>query len=384
MAQGFGGLNMRVGILRREPNFSFSMGVYADGIVKGLQAVRPDWEILEFTPDIDTKANQPYWFKGICKYFERYYAYPLRLKSVDVDLFHIIDHSDSYLIGWLNGFEKPTVVTCHDLINLVRPDTFKNRARFPALSMKTWKWSITGMKCANQVITVSAHTAKDVVDNLQVNQKQISVVPNAVDGKFHPLPPEEISTFRQQQGLSSETVCLLNVGSNNLRKNVSTVLKVLLVLRDRGLSVHFWKVGTGFNQEQKCFIKNHGLTDYITYQGEPDVQTLVQFYNSADVLVAPSLYEGFGMTILEAMACGTPVVTSNVTSLPEVAGDAAILASPQDVSAISAGIINLWQDKNFREYLQCKGLERVKKFTWENTAEQIAQIYEEVIISYKL
>lgn len=375
---------MRVGILRREPNFSFSMGVYADGIVKGLQIVRPDWEILEFAPAIDTKNDWPAFLKGINKYCERYYTYPQRLKPVDVDLFHIIDHSEGYLISWLNSFGKPTVVTCHDLINLVQPDTFKNRARFPALSMAAWKWAITGMESANQVITVSAHTAKDVVNNLQVNPEQITIVPNAVDRKFCPLSPEEIKTFRQQQGLSPDTFCLLNVGSNNLRKNVSTVLKVLLTLKNKGLPVHFWKVGTGFNQVQNQFIEANGLTDYITYQGEPDDHTLVQFYNSADVLVAPSFYEGFGMTILEAMACGTPVVTSNVTSLPEVAGDAAILAPPQDVSAISAGIVHLWQDKDFRQSMQYKGLERVKRFTWENTAEQIARVYEGVRISNKL
>ena len=381
MAQGFGGVTMRVGILRREPNFSFSMGVYADGIVKGLQIVRPDWEILEFAPAIDTKNDQPALLKGINKYCERYYNYPQRLKPIDVDLFHIIDHSEGYLVRWLNSFGKPTIVTCHDLINLVQPDTFKNRASFPALSMAAWKWAITGMESANQVITVSSHTAKDVIDNLRINKERITVVPNAVDGKFRRLSQEKIKAFRQQQGLSPDTFCLLNVGSNNLRKNVSTVLKVLLNLKNNGLPVHFWKVGTGFNREQNKFIETNNLTENITYQRIPDDPTLVQFYNSADVLVAPSLYEGFGMTILEAMACGTPVVTSNVTSLPEVAGDAAILAPPQDISAISAAVTKIWQDQDFRQSLKKKGLKRIQQFTWEKTAEQIASVYEKVSIS---
>ena len=170
----------------------------------------------------------------------------------------------------------------------------------------------------------------------------------------------------------------MNVGSNNSRKNVSTFLEVLSVLKTLGLQIHFWKAGADFNSEQKDFIKNHHLEDSITYLGKPDEHTLVQIYSAADILVAPSLYEGFGMTVLEAMACGTPVISSNVTSLPEVAGDAAILVEPKDVQAIANAVCRL-KDDDYRNSLITKGLARVQKFTWENTAEQIIDVYKQII-----
>jgi glycosyltransferase involved in cell wall biosynthesis len=370
---------MRIGILRREKNFSFSMDVYADGLVRGLRTTRPDWEITEFSPEIlPSDFYKTYWTYGARKYYERYWKYPLYLMRQNVDLFHIIDHSDGHLLYWLNRLPQPTIVTCHDLINLVQPRTLQGLAKVPGLSMAAWKWSIRGMLQAEKVITVSTHTAQDVLKNLPIHSSQVSVVPNAVEDMFKVLPAEEILKCRQFYGVSSETFCLLNVGSNNSRKNVSMILKVMLVLSQQGLPVHFWKVGSDFNNEQKQFITTHQLSSKVSYLGKPDKQSLVALYNTADVLVSPSLYEGFGMTLLEAMACGTAVVSSNVTSLPEVAGDAAILVDPTDEGAIAAAILLLYEDPQTRaQYIQ-KGLQRIQQFTWEKTAEQIARVYEQV------
>jgi glycosyltransferase involved in cell wall biosynthesis len=370
---------MRIGILRREKNFSFSMDVYADGLVRGLRTIKPDWEITEFTPDILlSDYHKIYWFHGIKKYYERYYKYPLLLTKQDIDLFHVIDHSDGHLLYWLNSLSQSTIITCHDLINLVQPNTFRGRAKFPGISMATWKWAIRGMLKADRVVAVSTHTAQDILRNLPIDPSQISVVPNAVEDIFEVLPTEEILRFRQLYGISSETFCLLNVGSNNSRKNVSIILRVLVMLQKQGLPVHFWKVGADFNNEQKQFIMTHQLSPKVSYLGKPDKQSLVALYNAADVLVAPSLYEGFGMTLLEAMACGTAVVSSNVTSLPEVAGDAAILVNPTDEGAITAAITLLCQNPEIREQYIRKGLRRSQQFTWEKTAEQIAKVYEQV------
>ncbi|MGB3637289.1 MAG: glycosyltransferase family 1 protein [Rivularia sp. (in: cyanobacteria)] len=371
---------MRVAILRRESKASFSMDVYADGLVKGLKAVRPNWEFIEVSPLINpTEKGKSGWMRGIWKYYERYWRYPRQLKNLDADIFHIIDHSDGYLVYWLNKFNKPNVVTCHDLINLLQPESFQGRASFPLISMTAWKYAIKGMQETEHIISVSSYTAKDVVENLDVNPKKITVIPDAVDSVFHPFSAEEIKSFRQQKGIDSETICLLNVGSNNSRKNVSTILEVLSVLKNQGLKIHFWKAGADFNSEQKDFIKNHNLENGITYFGKPDEHTLVRIYSAADVLVSPSLYEGFGMTVLEAMACGTPVISSNVTSLPEVAGDAAILVEPKDVQAIAKAVCRLQEDDAYRNSLITKGLARAKTFTWENTAEKIVNVYEQII-----
>lgn len=368
---------MRVAILRRTRNESFSMDVYADGIVSGLKAARPQWEIVELAPQRFSGENS--FINRGQRYYERYWQYPRALMQQDVDVFHIIDHSDGHLAYWLQKLSQPTIVTCHDIINLTQPETFKGRAQYPWLSMSIWKYAIWGMHKADHIVSVSSHTASDVVQRLGIDRTRITVIPNAVDDKFRVLSKDESTAFRQQQGLSPDAFCLLNVGSNHIRKNVSTILEAVALLKNRGLTVHFWKAGTDFNDEQKQFIQAHQLQQQVFYVGEPDDRSLVQLYNAADVLVAPSLSEGFGLTVLEAMACGTPVIASNVTSLPEVVGDAGVLVQPTDVEAIANAVHQLHSDSSCSDRLIEKGIERAKQFTWKKTGERIAEIYEKFL-----
>ncbi len=372
---------MRVAILRRTPRQSFSMDVYADNLGRGLRAVRPDWDILELYPDLEPISiqQQPGWVVGIQKYYERYWNYPQRLKQQEIDLFHIIDHTHGYLCQWLKRDRRPNIVTCHDLINLIQPETFKGQARFPLISMAAWRLGIKGMKAADHVLSVSSHTKKDAIQHLHLSPDKITVTPNAVDRMFRPMSPDQCAAFRRHLGITPDTFCLLNVGSNNARKNIPTILAVVAILNQSGFPVHFWKVSADFTKEQKQFIRDHQLTDCVTYLGKPDEETLVTIYSAADVLMAPSLYEGFGLTILEAMACGTTVITANVSAMPEVAGDAAILVAPQDQNAIAQAVRHLYTHPDVVQVLVQKGLERVKGFTWENTAEQVARVYEQVL-----
>lgn len=370
---------MRVAIVRRAPNASFSMDVYADGLVSGLKTIRPSWEIVELIPSSTPTNEGNAILNGLKKYHQRYWQYPIEVKSHKADIFHIIDHSDGHIAYWLKKANQLAVVTCHDLINLLQPENISDQAKLPLLSTAIWKYAVQGIRQAAHIITVSAHTAKDVTQLLNVQPEQITVAPNAVEPLFQPLPSEQLVRFRQRYRISFNTTCLLNVGSNHPRKNVFAILHSLHVLNTQGVSVHLLKTGADFTFEQKAFIQLHHLEQCVTYLGKPDKTTLVQIYNAADILVAPSLYEGFGMTVLEAMACGTPVITSNVTSLPEVAGDAAIMVEPTDINAIVEAVHHLQNDVEYRTSLRQKGLERVRAFTWETTAEQVAQVYESLM-----
>ncbi|MGP1383521.1 MAG: glycosyltransferase family 4 protein [Thainema sp.] len=373
---------MKVAILRRFPKASVSMDVYTAGLMRGLMAVRPDWEFIELYPSLSTKSSTSFSFiDGIQKYYERYWRFPNNLKHIEADIFHIIDHSDGYLSRWLQNYRYPNIVTCHDLINLINPETFQGRARLPLVSMTAWRWGVEGMRHADHVITVSSYTKQDVVQHLGITSSTITVIPNAVDTVFRCLPAEEIQSVRNHYGLTSDTLCLLNVGSNNSRKNISGILAAIVKLNDQEIPVHFWKVGADFNAEQKQFIQDHALSSCVSYLGQPDEPHLVQLYNAADCLMAPSFYEGFGLTILEGMACGTPVVTANISAMPEVAGDSAILVDPFDVSAIAQAVHNLYRNPSLCQELVHKGLEHVKRFTWEGTGEQVAKVYEKVLES---
>ncbi|WP_238178444.1 glycosyltransferase family 1 protein [Calothrix sp. 336/3] len=361
----------------------FSMQVYADGIISGLQKVRPDWEIIDLLPRSYDRKSKSLSLR-IKKYYERFWSYPRQVQQQDADIFHIIESAEAHIVYWLQKSAKPAVVTCHDLINLYYRENLQGSVQIPFISDAVWKHAVKGMRLANHIISVSEMTAKDTNRFFSIEPGCISVVPNAVDEKFKVLPSDEIQTFRAKYGLNPDTICLLNVGANHPRKNIANILESLVILKQKNLEFKFWKVGVDFTDIQKEFIKNHDLESHIHYLGMPDNEMLTPIYNAADILLAPSLHEGFGMTLLEAMACGTAVITSNTSAMPEVVGDAGILVNPKDSQAIANAVISLQNDPVFYRELVNKGIERAKLFTWEAAAEQIAQIYEKVVQSQKL
>jgi glycosyltransferase involved in cell wall biosynthesis len=369
---------MRVVIVRTMPDESFSMDVYANGLVAGLKAVWPEWEVIEVAPYPLDRGDDSL-AAGLRKYYERFWRYPHTVMKQKTDIFHVVDHSYGHMVYWLRRAGGPVVVTCHDLINFFYPENLYTRARLPLVSMAAWRFAVRGMRRADRIIADSSHTARDITQLLHIEPERITVVPLAVDSWFCPLPREEVESFRQQHSVSWETVCLLHVGTVEQRKNVLTILRAVEALKTRGLSVCLWKTGEDFTAEQKTFTRTHGLENSVIYLGRLDRHILVQVYNAADVLLLPSLYEGFGMPVLEAMACGTPVITSKVSSLPEVAGDAAILVEPMDVQAMVEAILQLQNDTAYRKRLIDRGLARTKSLTWEAMAEQMAALYKRIL-----
>lgn len=369
---------MHLTIIRRERGNAISMDVYADNLVSELRQIRPEWTISEIAPDPWWDGEDNAWHSGtgFRKYYERFWSHPLRVKQQETDLFHIIDHSNAHVAYWLTSLGKPIVVTCHDLVQFIYPEILREQARFPAFSTAMFNYSVRGMLNANRVVTVSSNTATDVENILGIERQRIVVIPNGTEKHFHPLPKESVEHLRQKYTKSPDEICLLNVGSSQHRKNLLTILKVLDLLVQQGIPIRLWKAGDDFTADQKVFIQTHGLEQKVNYLGKPDQDLLLQIYNAADILIAPSLYEGFGLTVLEAMACGTPVITSNVSSLPEVAGDAAILVDPINVNAMSEAILELLNNAAYCQVLRERGMERVCQFTWRRTAEKVAQVYE--------
>ncbi len=367
---------MRVVIARMMPEPS--MDVYADGIISGLRSVRPDWEIIDLKPHPFNRKSRSV-FLRVRKSYERFWRFPQQVTQQVADIFHIIDPSEAHITYWLKKKNKPVVVTCHDLVNFYYKDNLQGSVELPFLSRSMWHHAVKGMKYADHIVAVSSMTAKDTTQLLDIEPVRISVIPNAVEPAFQPLPKEQTESFRKKYGLAPETICLLNVGANHPRKNISIILKVIDTLKQEGRSFYFWKVGVDFTDEQKAFIQTQGLENYVSYLGKPDKSTLIQIYNAADILIAPSLHEGFGITLLEAMACGIPVITSNVSAMPEVVGDAGILVEPNDYQAIADSVCRLQSDPIYYQELVKRGLARAKLFTWEKTGEKIAQIYEKLV-----
>jgi glycosyltransferase involved in cell wall biosynthesis len=367
---------MRIAFARTMPHFS--MDVYADNLITGLKTVCPNWDIVELAPQAFDRGTRSPLIRAK-KSYERFWRFPKEVQQQTADIFHIIDHSDAHIVRWLRKTGKPVVVTCHDLINILYPENLEGSVRLPVVSDRMGRYSIEGMEHADAIVAVSSETAKNISKVLNIKCDRITVIPNAVEPIFHLLPKKQSQAFRHQLNVPSDTFCLLNVGGNHPRKNLIGILKALNIIKQRGLSVQLWKVSDDFADEDKDFIQTYRLEDSIKYLGYLDKPTLVQAYNAADVLIAPSFHEGFGITLLEAMACGIPVITSNVSAMPEVVDDAGILVDPNNSQVIADAACRLRANPTYYQELREKGLKRVQLFTREKVAEQMTGVYKKLI-----
>jgi glycosyltransferase involved in cell wall biosynthesis len=209
---------------------------------------------------------------------------------------------------------------------------------------------------------------------------KIDVIYNAYDERFAMEPREEdVVRVRERYQLTDEFV--LYAGNVKPHKNLERLIQAFHLVRQRGLD-HLKLVLIGDEISKYTALRRavhqHQLHKYVRFLGYLPEETLAVMYRLAGVFVFPSLYEGFGLPPLEAMASGTPVVTSNVSSLPEVAGDAARLVDPYDPEAIADGIHTVLTDEAARRSLRLKGLERARQFSWETSVRRVRDIYAEV------
>jgi glycosyltransferase involved in cell wall biosynthesis len=195
-----------------------------------------------------------------------------------------------------------------------------------------------------------------------------------VDSNFHPLSEEQIGEWRKKLGLGAKKA-ILHVGHCQPRKNVERLLTALELLNRQRVAFHFIQVGGVFTPAQRRLLESSGLEHHVRQVSRVSEEDLVRLYNVADVFVLPSLYEGFGLPVLEAMACGTPVVAANAASLPEVVGDAGLLVDPRSPEAIAKAIAQVLGDPALASDLRERGLRRAREFTWERTAEQTMHVY---------
>ena len=289
-------------------------------------------------------------------------AQPWALRRIGADLVH-----GPVFIGPLLS-PCPVVVTIHDLSfihfsNLFRP---ANRLYLTVLTRLS-------ARRARRLIAVSAHTAAESARLLGVPPERIDVVHHGVDPSFHPLPADEVTTFRRRQGLPARFV--LFVGTLEPRKNLVRLVEAFARIRD-GRVVLVLAGGRGWLYDELfARVEALGLSDEVIFPGYVMNEELTLWYNAATVLAYPSVYEGFGLPVLEAQACGTPVLTSNLSSLPEATGDAAVMVDPYDVEALAEGLNRLLTDELLRRELHERGLAHAGRFTWSRTAQETAGVY---------
>jgi glycosyltransferase involved in cell wall biosynthesis len=295
---------------------------------------------------------------------------PLALRRERVELFH----APHYVLPPL--VRCRSVVTIHDCIHLMFPQYLPNRF---ALQYARTSISLAARR-ATRVLTVSESSKRDILRFVDTEPEKIDVIYNAYDERFGVEPHEqEVIRVRERYQLNDEFV--LYAGNVKPHKNLERLIEAFNIVRSRGLD-HLKLVMIGDEISKYAALRRavhqHRLHKYVRFLGYLPEETLAVMYRLAGVFVFPSLYEGFGLPPLEAMASGTPVVTSNVSSLPEVAGDAAVLVDPYDPISIADGIYRVLSDEGLRGSLRARGLARAQQFSWETSVRRVHAIYTEV------
>jgi glycosyltransferase involved in cell wall biosynthesis len=289
-----------------------------------------------------------------------------------IDLFHGLEPS-----GYPFLYKaRRSVVTIHDVTPVILPSAFPPRHRWILATAFA-----RVRRQADAVIVPSAAAAEDVVRYLNIDRARITVIPLGCDPRFHPIVnSRRVEAVRQRYMLPARYA--LFVGTREPRKNLGVLLRAFARFRaecprdDVKLAV---AGGPGWGREPfDEMIDALKIRDQVLCIGFVADADLPDLYRGADMFVYPSLYEGFGLPVLEAMACGVPVITSDRSALPEVAGDAALLVDPTQPAALTAAMSTVMSDKVLREELRWKGISRAKDFTWEAVARKTLAVYRSV------
>ena len=308
----------------------------------------------------------------------RYYFYPWRVKreARRADLVHVLDHSYAHMIE--KAGRRPVVVTVHDLMPVVvlrsPTETWREGWR-EGVRTRVLRQALKALRQADAYI-VGTQWLKHELATWLGNDKNIHVVPFGVDRAFFSESPVAGARerWRRDWRIPEDAFVVLHVGSTVDRKNVPLVIQTVARLRQQ-TDAYLLQVGGRFTAEQEQLIDRLDLRKYVRSVAAADETTLRRAYRVADVLLFPSLYEGFGFPVLEAFASGLPVVTSGAGGLKEVGGDAAIVVEGRDPGAYMEALERLGEDSDEREELIEKGWARARQFTWQRTAVMTAEIY---------
>ncbi len=295
---------------------------------------------------------------------------PLYLRQRGSDLFHGTNY-EVPLWG-----KRPAVLTIHDLSLLLHADTHeqrlvrRGRRRLPLMA-----------RAASLIITPSESVRREVLSHLRIEPSKVVSIPEAPRGIFRPVAPEE--TIEVRRRLRIEDDFILFVGTIEPRKNLLTLLKAFEeILRSTSLCPQLVIAGKEgwLMDELFSHVKESGVKDRLRFTGYLGDDDLCALYSSCRVFVYPSLYEGFGLPPLEAMACGAPVIASRIPSIVEAVGsDAARLISPTDVQALARSMVEILSDENERRQLALTGQQRAGEFSWEKTARATLAVYDEAL-----
>lgn len=284
-----------------------------------------------------------------------------KCKLAGIDIIHFPHYNVPFI------YRGDYIVTIHDLTHILFPELLGSRIKYIYAKMLLKHASTK----AKHILTDSINSKNDIAKELLVDTKHISVTYCGVNEEFFEKKKEAVSYLYEKYLIPQNKKILLYVGNLKVHKNLINLLKAFSKIDNRSEYILIL-AGKAFDSLSLVDTeKELGICDSIIHTGIIEKSELIDLYNLADLFVFPSLYEGFGLPPLEAMACGTPVVCSNTSSLPEVVGNAAIMFDPTDIEEMKNTIIDTLNNNVVLQKLKRLGKEQCKKFTWDNTAEYV-------------
>jgi glycosyltransferase involved in cell wall biosynthesis len=363
-------------LARRNPTGG---GVYATQLIRELRAnsgmeleVFDGWDSARRPGEFGSQSIFARAKRGVngLLWSHTYFPYMLSKKKFDVV------HSPAFVVPFI--CPCPSVITFYDVTHLKFPEDFEARWR----SYLNLVLPIS-LRSASAIICISEHTKLDLLKHYRVAEDKLHVIYCGVDSaRFHPGVSLD-RAWASSLGLRPEYV--LHVGAFSRRKNIPMLLQAVASLKARGkfkdrqlvLAGPELSVLAGASEIREG-IREQGLQDTVVFTGHiPDSQ-LAGLYAGARALLFPSLYEGFGLPVLEGMAVGTPVITSNASSMPEVAGNAAVLLAPEKHDLWADAILDILENDSRAQELRRKGLAQARRFSWEQSANQTLDVYRKV------
>lgn len=319
-------------------------------------------EIKEFSADVNIIDYD-------CKIygFKEQLRFPYRkLKKSKPDILHIPHYNVPIF------YRGRLFVTIHDLTHLILPEILPNKLAYYYAKIMLW----IAVHKAEKIFTVSENTKKDILHFFNINPEKIIVTYNGVDlAEFKKKTEKEYEYLYDKYSIPKNKKVLMYVGNLKPHKNLRRLLEAFNGIDEIENTVLIL-VGKAFdNHKVDDYEKIYGIRDKVIHTGLVSQTELIDFYNLADLFVFPSLYEGFGIPPLEAMACGTPVVCSNSSSLPEVVGDAAYLFNPENVEEMKDAINTILSDKEERDKLVINGRYRCKMFKWSDCIKKTEDLF---------
>lgn len=328
-------------------------------------------QILSEYQEKGCTINQSRWMPGrIYNHLDRIIPFPYRwVFGNQADITQFFNYTIPY------GVTGKKVTTVHDMAFLAYPETVAKRTR-------RWLGKNLRKYCcrADVIITVSEFSKQEICRYMDVPLEKIEVIYNGVDlVHYRPRGQEEIQEVQKRLNIPGKYI--LYLGTLEPRKNIENLIRAYRILK-KGMTyaprlVLAGKKGWMYDSIFEL-IKDYGLVHDVVFTGYVDETDVPALLSGAEMFVFPSLYEGFGIPPLEAMACGTPVITSDTSSLPEVVGDAGIMVPPYDVDALFRAMISLLEDTEQKERLVSEGYKQAARFTWEASARKMFEVYKKI------